>query len=194
MKIFAVFVCVFFCVLSTGNAFAGEAKREELNVYGRSYPEYSIYHHSIKVVKQSASPVMITGAHAIYIPKTAADAVRSAKDAVNKKDWWNYDDEGVLISLDATSETAVAVQYGVQIFNSFNEYLGGFSPTSMELPQHGMSWLYRHSDIFTFKGYGYAFVFIAKTRLKDGSIWTYDAEEVSSQISPKVKRLKLDEE
>ena len=118
-----------------------------------------------------------------------------APDYTGERDYWsNYNDEGVLISLDATGETAVVVQYGVRIFNSFNEYLGGFAPTSMEPPHHGMGWLYRHSDIFTFKGYGYAFVFIAKARLKDGSIWIYDVEEVRSQIGPEVKRLKLDEE
>ena len=181
------------CAIYTGNTLAGEAKREELKAYGHPYT-YPIYHHSIKAVKQATSPVMITRASAVYIPKSTADAVRDLKDGLMKKDWWNYRDEGVLISLDVVSETAVVVQYGVQIFNSFNEYLGGLGLTSMDPPEHEMTWLYRHSDIFTFKGYGYAFVFVAKARLKDGTIWTYDAKEVSSQISPKVKRLKLDEE
>ncbi len=189
-----VFVLVFFSVISMVNAFADEAEREVLKIYGRAYPEYSIYHHSIQVVKQTASPVTISVAHATYIPKLTGDVVRSRENAINKIDWWNYKDEGILITLDANSETAVAVQYGVHVFNSFNEYLGGFEATEMDIPRTGMKWLYRNSDIFTFKGYGYVFVFVAKARLEDGSIWTYDPEEVNAQIGPKVKRFKLEEE
>ena len=80
MKIFVVFVFVFFCVLSTENGFAGEAKREELKIHGKSF---LIYHHPIEVVKQSASPVLILAAHAIYIPRTTADVVRSIE-----RDYW----------------------------------------------------------------------------------------------------------
>ncbi len=184
----------FVLVFADFDAFAAEAKREALKVYGKSYPEFAIFHHDVSIVKQSASPVKITGASVTYVPKAVADTVRSAKGEVSKKDWWNYDNEGLLIQLNSIGESAVAVQYGVHIYNSFNEYLGAFAATHMDTPQDGMTWLYRHSDIFTFKGYGYAFTFVAKVRLKDGSIWTFDAEEVKSQIDPIVIRLKLDEE
>ena len=182
-------------------ASANEAKRENLQVlYGSQPIEYTIYHHDVRVVKQSDSPVRITGASATYIPETTAKLVRYAHRSLIKyyketvETMKKYEDQSVLISLNATGNSAVAVQYGVHIYNSFNEYLGGFRATAMHAPRDGMSWVYRHSDIFTFDGYGYAFAFVVKVRLKDGTIWTYDFEEVNSQIDPIVKRLELDKE
>ncbi len=168
------------------NCFADQVKQEVLKRNGRDIG--LIYHHPINVIDQTNAPVKITNARATYIPERTASIAK-----IWEEDYPIYSKHGILITLDAVGDSVVAFRITVHIYNSFGEHLGGLSAISTDPPNNDMQWIYSPRELFTFKGYGFVAVFLNKARLKDGTIWIYDKDEVASQLIPIIKPFEADE-
>ena len=92
-----------------------------------------------------------------------------------------YRRENLRIEVAARGAEAVAVKFGVIVYDSFNEFLGGLTAITMDPPTALMEWDYTPPYLFKFRKYGVAGVYVRQVRLKDGSIWNADLDFITRE-------------
>lgn len=112
-----------------------------------------------------------------------------------------YSSEGIRYDVSFTNNTdqeIVAYAIGFYAFDVFNRSLGrplsGFSVTKISPgDSDDGAWVQRVSSPSLFKDYGTGIAYIAKARLADGTVWSYDEGNILSQLQEFEESLTLDD-
>ena len=94
--------------------------------------------------------------------------------------------ETLTITIDAKGEEVVAVKFGIIVYDAFKEFLGDLTGITMDPPTYGMQWNYDPIYLFKFEKYGVVGVYVRQARLKDGRIWNFDENFITSKFSERL--------
>ena len=140
------------------------------------------------------SPVKIKKLIAKHIPTSTAqladlyyDSLFRYLDDDQKITLKKYRNEKLEIIIDAEGANAVAVKFGVVVYDAFDEYLGGLTAITMNPPTDGMLWNYSPSYLFKIEKYGIVCVYVRQARLNSGEIWNFfNPQLVVEELSKRV--------
>jgi len=112
-----------------------------------------------------------------------------------------YSTEGIRYDVSFTNNTdqeIVAYAIGFYAFDVFNRSLGrplsGFSVSKISPGgSDDGAWVQRVSSPSLFKDYGTGIAYVARARLADGTVWSYDEDSVLSQLQEFEESLTLDD-
>jgi len=148
----------------------------KIRVLGHTVPVVS---HKTLILNDPAAPVQITKAGVYRLDwgmKEATDILLSDR-SIRVRDI----PKGPIILISAASKSAVAVQFGVQFYDSFDRHEGGFNATIMTPPKNEMEW-HRRKLSFTFEKFGIACVYVSSARLKDGKVWRANTKKIATMM------------
>lgn len=119
----------------------------------------------------------------------------------NYQEKGRYTSEGVRYNVsfkNSKDKTIVAYAVGFFSFDVFNRPLGrqleGFSVKTISQISDGKGvWVQRMSNPSLFKDYGTGVAYVAHVRFEDGTIWSYNAEAVLSQLQEFESTLTLED-
>lgn len=128
---------------------------------------------SAVIIKQPGSPLLLETYTARY-----------------QKDSGSYQREGIRhdVKLSNVSDQAVvAYKISFKSFDVFNEDmgrgLGGISVDTIAVGDNESgAWVQKPYSAFTFKGYGTGVAYVSAVRLQDGSVWSFNEDEVLKQL------------
>ena len=179
-----VAVLVSLCSLSL----AQEAREESIKLYKNFNGK--IFYNSTFFINDQDSPVEIVSVQARHVPTETAELAKALWDQLYKylsdeeKDKLRANSSPDLtVEINAKGKNAVAVKFGVIAYDAFKEYLGGLTAVTMEPPTLGMTWEFQPTYLFKFKKYGVVGVYVRQVRLRDGSIWNFDAAKIVAKVS-----------
>lgn len=138
---------------------------------------------SVQTLDQTDAPLTINGFTAQY------------------QEGGRYSSEGIRYDVSFTNNTdqeIVAYAIGFYAFDVFNRSLGrplsGFSVTKISPggSDYG-TWVQRVSSPSLFKDYGTGIAYVARARLADGTVWSYDEGSILSQLQEFEESLTLDD-
>ena len=165
---------------------AQEARSREVTLYENV--KGTVYLNETFHVNDPASPVQISGMSVVHTPSETAALADLAWDQLfrylsddAKVELRRYRRENLRIEVAARGAEAVAVKFGVIVYDSFNEFLGGLTAITMDPPTALMEWDYTPPYLFKFRKYGVAGVYVRQVRLKDGSIWNADLDFITRE-------------
>lgn len=112
-----------------------------------------------------------------------------------------YSTEGIRYDvsfINNTDQEIVAYAIGFYAFDVFNRSLGrplsGFSVTKISPgDSDDGAWVQRVSSPSLFKDYGTGIAYVARARLADGTVWSYDEGSILSQLQEFEESLTLDD-
>ena len=167
---------------------AQEARSREVTLYENV--KGTVYLNETFHVNDPASPVQISGMSVVHTPSETAALADLAWDQLfrylsdtAKDELRRYRRENLRIEVAARGAEAVAVKFGVIVYDSFNEFLGGLTAITMDPPTALMEWDYTPPYLFKFRKYGVAGVYVRQVRLKDGSIWNADLAFITREFT-----------
>jgi len=67
---------------------------------------------------------------------------------------------GLEVKIGAEGASAVAVKFGVIVYDSFKEYLGGLTAVTMDSPDNEMEWHFSPAYLFKFEKYGVVGIYV----------------------------------
>lgn len=152
--------------------------QSKIRLFGITVPVAS---HKTVILNDPEAPVQITEAGTYRLewgsPKKGGNRLVMALPARRFKDI----PKGPIVTISAISETAVAVEFRVLFYDTFNQYRGGLAAVRMGAPRRRMRWKHRELS-FTFEGYGIACIFVRYARLADGTVWEMDERKVATMM------------
>ena len=167
---------------------AQEAKIETVDLYRQVTG--TVYGNEAFHVHEKGSPVRITSVSVQHIPRETASLANSYLTSLYRylKDnekirLQQYAKESLKITISAQGEDVVAVKFGVVVYDAFKEYLGGLTAITMDPPTTHMRWDYNPAYLFKFKKYGVVGIYVRQARLRNGQIWNFDENLVTSEFS-----------
>ena len=170
---------------------AQEAQIERVHIYEKE--KGIIYHNEAFHISQEGSPVLITDVTARHIPAKTAALADAYYDALlryltdhDKNRLRRLAKETLTITIDAEGEGVVAVKFGIIVYDAFKEFLGGLTGITMDPPTVSMQWEYNPIYLFKFEKYGVVGVYVRQARLKDGRIWNFDENFITSKFSERL--------
>ena len=170
---------------------AQEAQIERVHIYEKE--RGIIYHNEAFHISQEGSPVLITDVTARHIPAKTAALADAYYDALfryltdhDKNRLRRLAKETLMITIDAEGEGVVAVKFGIIVYDAFKEFLGGLTGITMDPPTVSMQWEYNPIYLFKFEKYGVVGVYVRQARLKDGRIWNFDENFITSKFSERL--------
>ena len=170
---------------------AQEAQIERVHIYENE--RGIIYHNEAFHISQEGSPVLITDVTARHIPAKTAALADAYYDALfryltdhDKNRLRRLAKETLTITIDAEGEGVVAVKFGIIVYDAFKEFLGGLTGITMDPPTVSMQWEYNPIYLFKFEKYGVVGVYVRQARLKDGRIWNFDENFITSKFSERL--------
>jgi len=190
IKIFALFILI--GTLVAHPTFSSDSFREEeVKLYNDVTGK--VYYNNTEIINDVKSPVKITDLVAKHIPTITAQTADLYYEQLyrylgdyQKKTLQEYRNQNLEITIDAEGSDAVAVKFGVVVYDAFNEYLGGLTAITMDSPETGMMWNYSPSYLFKIEKYGIICAYVRQVRLKSGEIWNFDPQFVVEELSKKV--------
>lgn len=189
-KFFILFMVIGF--LTIFPSFSADSYREEkVKIYNDTTGK--IYYNQTEIINDVSSPVKINKLVAKHIPTSTAqladiyyDTLYRYLDDEQKITLQKYRNENLEISIDAEGTNAVAVKFGVVVYDAFDEYLGGLTAITMDPPTKGMLWDYSPSYLFKIEKYGIVCVYVRQVRLSSGEIWNFKPQLVVEELSKRV--------
>ncbi|MDE0002610.1 MAG: hypothetical protein OXQ29_07935 [Rhodospirillaceae bacterium] len=170
---------------------AQEARIEQIHIYENETG--IIYLNETFHINQENSPVQIKKVTARHIPGKTAALAEAYYDGLfrylkehEKSRLRKLARETLTISIDAEGGEVVAVKFGIIVYDAFKEFLGGLTGITMNPPTVGMKWDYNPVYLFKFEKYGVVGVYVRQARLKDGRIWNFDENFITSEFSEKL--------
>ncbi len=112
-----------------------------------------------------------------------------------------YSSEGIRYDVSFTNNTdqdVVAYAMGFYAFDVFNRSLGrpleGYSVNTISAGRsNDGAWVQRMSSPTLFRDYGTGIAYVARVRLADGTVWSYDEESILRQLQEFEESLTLDD-
>ena len=148
-----------------------KAKTVTIDILGKNT---SAEQHKAIVLNDPAAPVQITGATLFRLTDEHRIKLEFAVPRYER----SLVPKGAIIDIKAQSNTAEAVMFGVEFYDTFGKDVGSFSPVRMgRLPDEPMRYTYDRLSS-TFKGWGIGCVFVQKARLSTGEVWQFDAKTI----------------
>ena len=180
-----------FLTLGFAAAEAQEAQVEEVHIYKDA--KGILYRNEAFHINEKVGPVRITRVRVLHIPKKTAMRADAYYDALfryledhDKDRLRRLAKETLTITIDAEGEGVVAVKFGIVVHDAFKEFLGGLTGITMDTPTVGMQWDYSPAYLFKFEKYGVVGVYVRQARLKDGRIWNFDENFITSEFSKRL--------
>lgn len=188
---------------------AQEATIEHIKLYrdsGGEIVEGSVYLNKVFHINENDSPVHIVSAVVRHVPQETAfladwilnnwgqvvtwdNVILPSNDISPSEYFGSLRREKLEITINARGENAVAVKFGVIVYDAFKEYLGGLTAISMDMPTAGMQWDFSPPYLFKFKKYGVVGLFVRQVRLRDGRIWNFDENVVAKEFSKRLGKV-----
>ena len=167
---------------------AQEARSREITLYGDA--KGTLYLNETFRVNDPNSPVQISRVSVVHTPSETAAVAEAYYDQLfrylsdsQKETLRQYRRENLQIEISARGTDAVAVKFGVIVYDSFNEYLGGLTAITMDPPTTLMEWSYTPPYLFKFRKYGVLGVYVRQARLADGTIWNANLDFISREFT-----------
>ena len=167
---------------------AQEARIEEVQIYEDK--KGVIYLNAAYHLNQEDSPVQITKVTVRHRPRKTAALASAYLEHPNlvfnrreRRRLRRLSTEDLTIFIDAEGREAVAVKFGIVVYGAFKEFLDSLTGVTVDPPTVGMNWTYRPFYLYEFEKHGVVGVYVRQARLKDGRIWSFDEDLVTSRFS-----------
>ena len=178
-------------ILTFSISYAQEARVERVHIYENE--NGIVYYNEAFHINEEIGPVRIKKVTVRHIPGETAALADAYYDALfryltdqDKSRLRRLAKETLTITIDAEGEGVVAVKFGIIVYDAFKEYLGGLTGITMDSPTIGMQWKYDPIYLFKFEKYGVVGVYVRQARLKDGKIWNFDENFITSKFSERL--------
>ena len=178
-------------ILTFSISHAQEARVERVHIYENE--KGIIYYNEAFHINEEVGPVRINKVTVRHIPAKTAALADAYYDALfryltdhDKSRLRQLSKETLTITIDAEGEDVVAVKFGIIVYDAFKEYLGGLTGITMDPPSIDMRWDYNPIYLFKFEKYGVVGVYVRQARLKDGTIWNFDENFITSKFSERL--------
>ena len=181
-------------VLTSSVSYAQEARIEQVDIYKDA--KGIVYFNEAFHINEKVAPVQIKKVTVRHIPSETAMLADAYYDSLfrylkdhEKKRLRQLAKEKLTITIDAEGEGVVAVKFGIIVYDAFKEFLGGLTGITMDSPTAGMQWEYNPIYLFKFEKYGVVGVYVRQARLKDGRIWNFNENFITSKFSEKLGKI-----
>lgn len=181
-------------VLTSSVSYAQEARIEQVDIYENA--KGIVYFNEAFHINEKVAPVQIKKVTVRHIPSETAmladvfyDSLFRHLEDHEKKRLRQLAKEKLTITIDAEGEGVVAVKFGIIVYDAFKEFLGGLTGITMDSPTAGMQWEYNPIYLFKFEKYGVVGVYVRQARLKDGRIWNFNENFITSKFSEKLGKI-----
>ncbi len=138
-----------------------------IEIYGESNP--------VKVIKQENSPIEIIEYKAIFQREFSSEYGSNPDQIAHSIRYKNL-----------SSETIVAMRFGIVAFDMFNHMIGKFAGYAVETLDSSMEekgdWVQSVYAAFTFQKYGTGVAYVDAVRFENGKIWNLDLAMVVEDL------------
>lgn len=181
-------------VLAFSASHAQEARIEQVHIYKNK--KGIAYFNEAFHINEKVGPVRIKKVTVRHIPRKTAALADAYYDTLfryleddEKNRLRQLAQETLTITIDAEGEGVVAVKFGIIVYDAFKEFLGGLTGVTMDPPTVGMQWDYNPIYLFKFEKYGVVGVYVRQARLKDGRIWNFNENFITSKFSERLGKI-----
>ncbi len=191
MKSLLRVACVTLPIFAFSVAYAQEAQVEQIQIYKNT--KGIVYLNEAFHINEKSGPVQVRRVVARHVPAQTATLANAYYDTLfryleddEKDKLRRLAKETLTITIDAEGKEVVAVKFGIIVYDAFKEFLGGLTGVTMNPPKLEMQWEYNPAYLFKFEKFGVVGVYVRQARLKDGSIWNFDEDLITSKLSKRL--------